>query len=65
MADKEWAREQGLTAFAGIPMIVEGRSVGAMVAFSREPIDEDTVNILLSRLGKSRSETRPTMLLTL
>ena len=48
VADKEWAREQGLTAFAGIPMIVEGRSVGAMVAFSREPIDEDTVNTLLS-----------------
>jgi len=46
--DKEWASKQGLTAFAGIPMIVEGRSVGAMVAFSREPIDGDTLSTLLS-----------------
>jgi two-component system sensor histidine kinase/response regulator len=46
--DKDWAREQGLTAFAGIPMVVEKRSVGAMVAFSRDPIDGDTVNTLLS-----------------
>ena len=48
VADKEWAEEQGLTAFAGIPMIVEERSVGAMVVFGCEPIDEDTVNTLLS-----------------
>lgn len=46
--DKEWAKEKGLTAFAGIPMIVDGQAVGAMVAFSREPIDGDTVNSLLS-----------------
>jgi len=46
--DKDWAREQGFTAFAGIPMVVEKRSVGAMVAFSRDPIDGDTVNTLLS-----------------
>ena len=48
VSDKEWAREQGLTSFAGMPMVVEERSVGAMVAFSREPIDEDTVGTLLS-----------------
>jgi ABC-type amino acid transport substrate-binding protein/signal transduction histidine kinase/DNA-binding response OmpR family regulator/HPt (histidine-containing phosphotransfer) domain-containing protein len=48
VADKEWAREQDLTAFAGIPMIVEGQSVGAMVSFSRETIDEDTINTLLT-----------------
>jgi PAS domain S-box-containing protein len=46
--DKEWAREQGLTSFAGIPMIVEGRSVGALVLFSHEPIQEDTMPTILS-----------------
>ncbi|MDJ0830587.1 MAG: transporter substrate-binding domain-containing protein [Desulfobacterales bacterium] len=46
--DKDWARSQGLTSFAGIPMIVEDRSVGAMVLFSREAIQEDTVHTILS-----------------
>ncbi len=49
--DKVWAREQGLTAFSGIPMIVEGSSVGAIVAFSRTPIDGDTVKTLYSVAG--------------
>jgi PAS domain S-box-containing protein len=48
VAEKEWAAEKGLTAFAGIPMVVEGRSLGALVAFSTEPIEKDTVNTLLS-----------------
>jgi ABC-type amino acid transport substrate-binding protein/signal transduction histidine kinase/CheY-like chemotaxis protein len=48
VAEKEWAAEKGLTAFAGIPMVVEGRSVGALVAFSTEPIEKDTVKTLLS-----------------
>ena len=46
--DKAWAREQGLTSFAGIPMVVEGRSVGAFVLFSRDTIQEDTSRIILS-----------------
>ncbi|MBW2566933.1 MAG: transporter substrate-binding domain-containing protein, partial [Deltaproteobacteria bacterium] len=48
LKDKDWAREQGLTSFAGIPMIVEGRSVGALVVFSREAIQEDTIHTILS-----------------
>ena len=46
--DKDWAREQGLTSVAGIPMIVEDRSVGALVVFSRKPIDEDDIHNILS-----------------
>jgi ABC-type amino acid transport substrate-binding protein len=42
--DKDWGREHGLTSYAGIPMVVEGRSVGAMVVFAREAIHEDVVN---------------------
>ncbi|MFC1798532.1 transporter substrate-binding domain-containing protein [Thermodesulfobacteriota bacterium] len=46
--DKDWAREQKLKSFAGIPMVVEGRAVGALVVFSRETIREDVVNTILS-----------------
>ncbi|MFA9562907.1 MAG: PAS-domain containing protein, partial [Nitrospirota bacterium] len=46
--DKDWAREQGLTSFAGIPMVVKGRSVGALVVFSRDAIQEDTSRTILS-----------------
>ena len=46
--DKDWAREQGLTSFAGIPMVLEGRSVGAMVVFSREAIPEDVIHTIMS-----------------
>jgi len=48
LKDKDWAREQGLTSFAGIPMIVEGHSVGALVVFSREAIQEDAIHTILS-----------------
>ena len=33
--------EQGLTAFARYPLIVEGRLVGVLELFSREAISED------------------------
>jgi PAS domain S-box-containing protein len=49
--DKEWAMAQGLKSFAGIPMIVEGRSVGALVVFSREIIQEHTIHAILSISG--------------
>lgn len=46
--NKDWARKQGLTSYAGIPMVVEGRSVGALVVFCRESLPEDTINTILS-----------------
>ena len=46
--DKGWAKEQGLTSYAGIPMVVDGRSVGAFVLFSRDTIQEDTGRTILS-----------------
>ena len=49
--DKDWAREQRLTSYAGIPMVVEGRSIGALVVFSRDAIQEDTSRTLLSIAG--------------
>jgi len=49
--DKEWVKEQGLKAFAGIPMVVEERSVGALVVFSRKDIPEDAVQTILAVAG--------------
>ncbi|MBD3265227.1 transporter substrate-binding domain-containing protein, partial [bacterium] len=37
----EWAKEEQLTGFAGIPMIVEGRLTGVLVLFSQKHLEKD------------------------
>ena len=46
--DKEWARREGMVAFAGYPLIVEGRVVGVMALFARQELAEDTLEALAS-----------------
>ena len=46
--DKEWARREGMVAFAGYPLIVEGRAVGVMALFARHTLAEDTIEALAS-----------------
>jgi PAS domain S-box-containing protein len=46
--DKEWAQREGMVAFAGYPLIVEGRVVGVMALFARQKLAEDTINALAS-----------------
>jgi PAS domain S-box-containing protein len=46
VSDPEWAREQGLVAFAGYPLLVEDRVVGVMAMFARNPLPADTVEAL-------------------
>jgi PAS domain S-box-containing protein len=46
--DKEWARREGMVAFAGYPLIVEGRVVGVMALFARYTLAEDTIEALAS-----------------
>jgi PAS domain S-box-containing protein len=46
--DPEWARREGMVAFAGHPLIVEGRVVGVMGMFSRKPLPEITLQALSS-----------------
>ena len=41
-----WAREQGMVAFAGYPLLVDGRLIGVMAMFSRESLPEDTLSAL-------------------
>ncbi len=38
--DPAWARREGLLAFAGYPLIVDGELVGAVVTLAREPLTE-------------------------
>ena len=48
VSDKEWARREGMISFAGYPLLVEGRTVGVMAMFAREPLDQDTIEALES-----------------
>ena len=41
--DQEWAKREGMTAFAGYPMVVEDRLVGVWAMFSRHALSSDTL----------------------
>jgi signal transduction histidine kinase len=42
----EWAKKEGMQAFAGHPLIAEGRLVGVLGMFSRKTLEPDTVEAL-------------------
>ena len=44
--DREWAAREGLVAFAGYPLIIEQRLVGAMALFAREPLSSPALDAL-------------------
>ncbi len=46
--DKDWARREGMVAFAGYPLIVEGRLVGVMAMFAKRPLTEAALAALAS-----------------
>ena len=46
--DQDWAKREGMTAFAGYPLTAGGRTVGVMGMFAREPLAEDTLDLLAS-----------------
>jgi len=48
VSDKEWARTEGMIAFAGYPLIVNDRVVGVMAMFSKNELAEDTLDALAS-----------------
>ena len=48
VGDPNWALAQGITAFAGYPLIVEDRVVGVMAMFARAPMPQATVTALAS-----------------
>ena len=48
VSDPEWARRAGLTAFAGYPLLIEGRLVGVLAIFARQALTPDTLEALAS-----------------
>ncbi|MBP1684157.1 MAG: rpfC [Deltaproteobacteria bacterium] len=48
ITDPEWARREGLVAFAGYPLVIEDRLVGVMAMFARVPLAESTLTALAS-----------------
>ena len=46
--DQEWARREGMVAFAGHPLMVEGRVVGVMGLFARHALSDAVISALAS-----------------
>jgi len=46
--DKDWARREGMVAFAGYPLIVRERLVGVVAMFARRPLTEAALAALAS-----------------
>ncbi|GAB3110057.1 hypothetical protein GCM10027160_09820 [Streptomyces calidiresistens] len=45
-ADREWARREGMVAFAGYPLITDGELMGVMALFARRALPETTLDAL-------------------
>ena len=48
LTDAEWARREGIVAFAGLPLVVEDRLIGAIAFFARSPFSETLTSMLQS-----------------
>lgn len=62
VSDKEWARHEGMVAFAGCPLVIEDRLLGVLALFARHQLAQDTMAALESigtsiALGIERKRT--------
>jgi PAS domain S-box-containing protein len=48
VGDQEWARREGMVAFAGYPLLVEDRLAGVLAMFARRALPDDTLEALSS-----------------
>ncbi len=46
ISDPEWAKLQGMVAFAGYPLLLENRLLGVMAIFARHPLSETVLDEL-------------------
>lgn len=46
ISNPEWARKEGMVAFAGYPLQIDGRVLGVMALFARETLPDDTLEAL-------------------
>ncbi|MFP5226704.1 MAG: PAS domain-containing protein [Acidobacteriota bacterium] len=51
VSDLDWARREGMIAFAGYPLVLEDRIVGVIAMFSRKPLTENTLEALSFAAG--------------
>jgi diguanylate cyclase (GGDEF)-like protein/PAS domain S-box-containing protein len=61
--DQDWVRRERLVSFAGHPLVVEGRLVGVIAMFARQPLSEATqqaleaaANVVASAVDRKRGE---------
>ena len=55
VSDRDWARREGMVAFAGYPLFIEGRVTGVLAMFARRPLDQAVLYALESVVGHYRS----------
>lgn len=48
VSDRDWAVREGMKAFAGYPLIVEGRLVGVMAVFAKRTLNEGALSAMAS-----------------
>ena len=48
VSDRDWARREGMVAFAGYPLFVEGRVIGVMAMFARCSLNQSVLDALES-----------------
>ncbi len=48
VGDREWAKREGMVAFAGYPLKVDGQVIGVMALFARQPLSEGVLKALAS-----------------
>ena len=53
LSDPEWAKQQGVVACAGYPLVLEGRSVGVIAVSVRQPFSEAVLHNLASIAGRT------------
>ena len=55
LSDPEWARQHGMVAFAGYPLIMAGKPIGVIAAFARRPLSEAVIQdlaLIASRIAQ-------------
>ena len=48
ISDHDWARREGMIAFAGYPLLLAGHTLGVVGLFSRHRLDDTTLSVLRS-----------------
>lgn len=46
VTDKQWAAREGMLAFAGYPLLLEGRVLGVLAMFTRHPLAEEVLRAI-------------------